>query len=115
MSVILFYALLIGGLGLIAALWLGLLIAPIGLIGYRFGPLAGVAFALLTTAVLWRTFQPPYDGVRLAIAPPGMRPVVYIFGMLSRPPVAMILAGMAVSVSGFVLVLLDWLWRKAAK
>ncbi|UVK41333.1 hypothetical protein LHFGNBLO_002920 [Mesorhizobium sp. AR10] len=112
-EVILFYALLIGGLGLAITAYLVLLMLPVGLIARKFGLLAGVAFATVLIAVLFMFYRPPLGGVTVSFAPPGMRANLYIVQMVEHPPVAMLVAGAAVSAAGLVIVMIASLLRRA--
>jgi hypothetical protein len=112
-EVILFYALLIGGLALAATAYLALLILPVGLITRKFGLLAGVVFAMVLIAVLFMFYRPPPGGVNLSFAPPGMGANLFIVRMVEHPPVAMLVAGAAVSAAGLVILLIASLLRRA--
>jgi hypothetical protein len=59
-DVILFYALLIGGLALAATAYVSFLILPVGLIARKFGLLAGAAFGAVLIAVLFFFYRPPF-------------------------------------------------------
>ena len=109
MEVILFYALLIGGLALAAAAYLTLLIVPVGLVAHRFGPAAGTGFAATLLAALYAFYEPPYGGTDLSFAPAGIRPNLFLVGMVQDPPFAMLAAGAAVSISGLAFLLFTWL------
>lgn len=113
MEVILFYAVLIGGLGLIATTYVTLLTLPVRLIGRRFGLPAAFAFAALMAATLYLLFEPPYGGSTLGFAPAGMRAHLFLVGVIEEPPVKMIVASLVVSVLGFALLAADWLARRA--
>ena len=113
MDVILFYAMLIGGLGLAATAYVTFLILPIGLIARKFGLLAGAVFATILIAVLFMFYRPPFGGVNLSFAPPGMGANLFIVGMAEHPPVAMLVAGATVSAAGLVILLIASLLRRA--
>jgi hypothetical protein len=112
-DVILFYALLIGGLGLAATAYVSFLILPVGLIARKFGLLAGAAFGAVLIAVLFFFYRPPFGGVSPSFAPAGMRANLFIVGMVEQPPVAMLVAGVAVSAAGLVVLLIASLLRRA--
>ena len=112
MEVILFYALLIGGIGLGLALIVYFLLAPIPLLAKRFGTWAGVAFAFVLGCSLVLFYEPPYGGVGLGFVPPGMRPMVFFNGWLQDPPIRMLLAAALVSAAGFAILLVSWLARR---
>jgi hypothetical protein len=112
MEVILFYAVAIGGLGLIVSIYVTLLVLPVRLIGRRFGLPAGTAFAAVMAATLYLLFEPPYGGLKLGFAPAGMRLQVYLVGVFEEPPVKMIVASLVVSALGFALLLVDRLMRR---
>ena len=112
MEVILFYALLIGGIGLGLALIVYVLLGPIPLLAKRFGVWAGIAFAFVLGCSLVLFYEPPYGGVGLGIVPPGMRPMVFLNGWLQDPPIRMLLAAASVSAAGFAILLLSWLARR---
>jgi len=112
MEVILFYAVLIGGLGLAAWIYVTLLVLPVRLIGRRFGWPAAIAFAAIMGATLYLLFEPPYGGLNLGFAPAGMRANVYLTGVIEEPPVKMVVASLVVSALGFALLLVDRLMRR---
>lgn len=113
MEVILFYAVLIGGIGLIATIYVTLLVLPVRLIGRRFGLPAAMAFAAIMAATLYLLFEPPYGGAKLSFAPAGMLPHLFLVGVIEEPPVKMIVASLVVSALGFALLMADWLARRA--
>jgi hypothetical protein len=113
-DVILFYALLIGGLGLAISAYVTFLILPVGLIARKFGLLAGAIFAMVLLAVLFVFYRPPLgSNVTLSFVPPGMRANLFIVQMVQDPPFAMLIAGAAVSAAGRLLLLLARLLRRA--
>jgi hypothetical protein len=112
MEVILFYAMLIGGLGLAAWIYVTLLVLPVRLIGRRFGLPAGMGFAAVMATTLYLLFEPPYGGLDLGFAPAGMRSNLYLVGVIEEPPVKMIVASLVVSALGFALLLVDRLARR---
>ncbi|TJW14909.1 MAG: hypothetical protein E5W82_09280 [Mesorhizobium sp.] len=95
------------------AAYLALLILPIGLIARRFGLLAGVIFAMILIAVLFTFYRPPPGAVKLSFAPPGMQANLFIVRMVEHPPVAMLVAGAAVSAAGLLILLIASLLRRA--
>ena len=113
MDVILFYALLIGGLGLAISAYVTFLVLPVGLIARKFGLLAGALFALVLIAVLFVFYQPPFGGAYPSFAPAGMRANLWLVGMFEQPPVAMLVAGASVSAAGLVFLLIARLSRRA--
>ena len=113
MDVILFYALLIGGLGLAVTAYVTFLVLPVGLIARKFALLAGTFFAMALVAVLFMFYKPPFGGANLSFAPAGMRANLFIVGMFEDPPVAMLVAGAAVSAAGLVFLLIAKLLRRA--
>lgn len=115
MEVIIFYAVLIGGLGLVATIYLTLLTLPVKLIGRRFGLPAAMAFGAIMAATLYLLFEPPYGGVTLGFAPAGMRAHIFLVGVIEDPPVKMIVASLVVSALGFAMLMADRLVRRAQK
>ena len=113
MDVILFYALLIGGLGLAISAYVTFLILPVGLIARKFGLLAGAIFATVLIGALFVFYRPPFGGAYPSFAPPGMRASLFIVGMVQEPPVALLVAGASVSAAGLVLLLIAKLVRRA--
>jgi len=47
-------------------------------------------------------YKPPFGGAYPSFAPAGMRANLFIVGMFEDPPVAMLVAGAAVSAAGLV-------------
>ena len=89
-EVILFYALLIGGIGVAATAYLYLIVTPVGLIAHRLGIAASVAYAGLLGATLYAFYESPYGGLSPGFAPAGMRANLFIVGLFQDPPVAML-------------------------
>ena len=112
-EVILFYALLIGGLGLAVTAYVSFLILPVGLIARKFGLFAGAIFAVILIGVLFTFYRPPLGSAVLSFAPAGMRPNLFIVQMVQDPPVAMLIAGAAVSAAGLVFLLIAKVLRRA--
>ena len=109
-EVILFYALLIGGLGLAVTAYVSFLILPVGLMARKFGLFAGAIFAVILIGVLFTFYRPPLGS---AVAPAGMRANLFIVQMVQDPPVAMLIAGAAVSAAGLVFLLIAKVLRRA--
>jgi len=104
MQVILFYALLIGGLALAIGAYIALLGAPVLLVGRRFGVAAGSAFAAVLLGIMYLLYKPPYGGMSLDFAPAGMRPNLFLVGLFQEPPVASLVAGAVMAVIGLSIV-----------
>lgn len=114
-TVIVFYAVLIGGLALAAATYLALLIAPALLVFRRFGVPPGIVYSGSMLGLLWATYEPPYGGRELSFVPVAMRPSLYIAGTFQEPPVAMLVAAATMSVAALVVLLAAWLFGRRAR
>jgi hypothetical protein len=113
-EVILFYAVLIGGLALVAAAYISLLVAPVGLIAYRLGPVLATAYAVTLGLVLHATYDPPFGGASLTFAPAGMRAAAYLSRTVSDPPYVMIICSAAMSLAALLVLLVGWLADRLA-
>lgn len=114
MQVILFYAVLIAGVGLAAGAYVAYVASPAILIGYRMGLFAGAAYSAATAGVMYVLFKPPYGGAELEFVPAGLRPSVYMVGLFKEPPTESLIAGATMGTAGFVVAIVAWLLRRMA-